>query len=201
MTLSTSAVVVVDMQNGFCSEGGSLAGDAEQRARYASLVPPIRRLCGQARESGLLVVYTRHGYRAGYPEMGSELRTLHPEVVATGGMRWGTWDTRVVDGLTPPESDPIVRKSRFDAFLGTDLELLLQGVGVTEVILVGISTNVCVESTARTAAQRGYRVSVAADATAATTPQLHESALTSLAYAFGRVAPWRDLLVEPDRRP
>lgn len=188
------AVLVVDMQNGFCAEGGSLAPGGAELTRYRGLIPTIAELCGAARGAGAAVIYTVHGYRPGYPEAGSELRSLHPEVLAAGGMRWGGWDTAVVDGLEPADGDHIVTKSRFDSFHGTDLELLLAGLGVDRLIVTGVSTNVCVETTVRNAAQRGYTVAVADDATAASTAALHDAALTSMRYAFATVAPWRALL-------
>lgn len=189
-----AAVLVVDMQNGFCSVGGSLAADESALARYAQLSPQIQGLCRAARASGSRVIYTRHGYRPGYPEMGHELRTLHPEVVRTGGMVWGAWDTAIVDELAPQQDDVIVRKSRFDSFLGTDLELVLRAGEVRRLVVCGVSTNVCVETTVRSASQRGYEVAVASDATAASSASLHESALNSMRYAFATVAPWRALV-------
>jgi nicotinamidase-related amidase len=191
--MERTAVLVIDMQNGFCSDGGALAGDASVRARYAELVPEIQGLCQAAREGGGLVVYTRHGYRPGYPEMGHELRTLHPEVVSGGGMVWGGWDTQIIPGLAPEPDDIVVRKSRFDSFLGTDLQLVLSASDVRRLVVCGVSTNVCVESTVRSASQRGYDVAVASDATAATTTALHQAALDAMTYAFAAVAPWREL--------
>jgi ureidoacrylate peracid hydrolase len=185
---------VIDMQNGFCVEEGSLAGDASQCARYQTLVPGLQLLSGRARDLGVRVIYTRHGYRPGYPEMGHELTALHPEVVRGNGMQWESWDTQVLDELAPREQDLVVRKSRFDAFLGTDLDLLLDAGRVRRLVVAGISTNVCVESTVRSAAQRGYDVGVASDATAATTPSLHKAALDAMAYAFATVAPGQRLL-------
>ena len=192
-----TAVLVVDMQNGFCTDGGSLAPHAEVRARYQALTTVIGELCATARASGLPVVYTVHGYRAGYPEAGSEIASLHPEVAHAGGMLWGGWDTAIVAAIEPDARDYIVRKSRFDAFLGTDLELLLDGLGVSQLVVAGVSTNVCVESTVRSASQRGYAVAVAADATAASTTALHDEALRAIGYAFARVATWRELLASP----
>lgn len=190
----STAVLVVDMQNGFCSEGGSLAGDESTMVRYAALVPQIAGLCAAARESRAAVIYTRHGYRPGYPEMGRELTALHPEVIQGGGMLWGSWDTQVVEALAPHRGDVVVRKSRFDSFLGTDLQLVLRATEVTRLVVAGVSTNVCVETTVRSASQNGYEVAVAADATAATTEQLHESSLAAMSYAFATVGPWRELI-------
>ncbi|WP_432974653.1 cysteine hydrolase family protein [Dactylosporangium sp. CA-233914] len=194
MSGDSTAVLVVDMQNGFCAEGGSLAGDRALCARYQALATPIRQLCASARTAGRRVIYTCHGYRTGYPEAGRELSTLHPEVIRANGMLWDSWDTQIIPGLAPEATDVVVKKSRFDAFLGTDLDLLLRAGDIRRLIIAGISTNVCVESTARSAAQRGYEVAVAADATAATTDTLHHAALANIAYAFATVAIWRDLL-------
>ena len=194
MDTGSTALLVIDMQNGFCVEEGSLAGDASQCARYQTLVPGLQLLTRRARDLGVRVIYTRHGYRPGYPEMGYELAALHPEVVRGNGMQWESWDTHVLDGLAPQGQDIVVRKSRFDAFLGTDLELLLDAGRVRRLVVSGVSTNVCVESTVRSAAQRGYDVGVASDATAATTPALHQAALDAMAYAFATVAPGQQLL-------
>jgi len=194
-------VLVVDMQNGFCAPDGSLTSSAEVLARYEDAAAVIAEVCGAARTHGLPVIYTVHGYRPGHPEAGSEISSLHPDVARDGGMVWGGRDTEIVAALEPGAGDHVVRKSRFDTFLGTDLELLLGGLGVGHLIVTGISTNVCVESTVRTASQRGYAVTVVADATAASSPALHEAALAAMRYAFADVVGHEEVLASLGEDP
>jgi ureidoacrylate peracid hydrolase len=90
------------------------------------------------------------------------------------GLAAGSWDGDVVDELGWTERDLTVDKVRFDAFLWTSLDPLLQGLGVDHLVVAGVVTNVCVESTVRAAFMRDYRVTLLADCCAASTPRLHD---------------------------
>lgn len=185
------AVLVVDLQNAFCTPSGSQAPTADALTRYAAVIEQAAELCRRARRQGIGVIFTRHTYRPGYPELAARGR-IAQVVRELRGLERGSWDAEVVGALTPLAQDVVLDKSNFDAFLDTELDAILRAGGVRELIVLGVSTNVCVESTVRTAAQRGYDVLVASDATAATSEQLHEASLRSMAYLFARVIPWRD---------
>lgn len=176
MTTST-ALLVVDMQNGFCHPNGSLPGlgmalaDVDRSVRQSALAVE------QARRAGLPVVFTRHVYRPGRADEGQNLSAMSGELAAVDGLAAGSWDGGVVDELGWTPADMTVDKVRFDAFLWTSLDPLLRGLGVTHLQVCGVVTNICVESTVRAAFMRDYRVTLLGDACAAQTARLHELGL------------------------
>ena len=168
------ALLVVDMQNGFCHPDGSfprigrgLEGAMEAVATAATAV-------GQARAEGISVVFTRHVYRPGRPDEGAALIRNSPELAGVSGLAAGTWDADVCAELGCGPDDLVVDKVRFDAFQWTSLEPLLRGLGVTALMICGVVTNICVETTARSAFMRDFPVTLLADCCAAKTRRLHE---------------------------
>ncbi|TNC23399.1 cysteine hydrolase family protein [Amycolatopsis alkalitolerans] len=168
------ALIVVDMQNGFCHPDGSLpklgmalSGAGEAVANAAIAVE-------HARETGLPVIFTRHVYRPGYHDEGPWLAGRSQDLASVGGLLAGSWDGDVVDNLNRNADDLIVDKCRLDAFQWTSLEPLLRGLGATELVVCGVVTNFCVESTVRSAIMRDFEVTLLEDCCAAQTPRLHE---------------------------
>jgi ureidoacrylate peracid hydrolase len=172
-----TALLVVDMQNGFCHPNGSLPGlgmslaDADRSVRQSALAVE------QARLAGLPVVFTRHVYRPGRADEGQNLSAISGQLADIDGLAAGSWDGGVVDELGWTPADLTVDKVRFDAFLWTSLDPLLRGLGVTHLQVCGVVTNICVESTVRAAFMRDYRVTLLGDACAAQTARLHELGL------------------------
>jgi len=172
-----SALLVVDMQNGFCHPDGSLPGlgmalaDVDRSVRQSAVAVE------QARRAGLPVVFTRHVYRPGRADEGQNLTAMSAQLADVDGLAAGSWDGGVVDELGWTPADLTVDKVRFDAFLWTSLDPLLRGLGVTHLQVCGVVTNICVESTVRAAFMRDYRVTLLGDACAAQTARLHELGL------------------------
>lgn len=166
----STALLVIDMQEFF--DDIALA-----------IVPMVNELIASARAAGVPVIFTRHGHR---------------DLARDGGVLAGWWhdDLAMVD--TPPwqligtldvrAADPIVDKTRYSAFYGTWLEAYLRRTGVTDLVICGVMTNCCCETTARDAFMRDFRVFVSDDATAAESADLHVASLTGIAYACGVVA-------------
>jgi len=168
------ALLVVDMQNGFCDPEGSftridmgLEGAAEAIHHAAIAV-------AQARRAGVPVVFTRHLYRPGRADEGRALKRNSPALAGVDGLEAGTWDAEVVAQLGCGPGDLVVDKVRFDAFQWTSLEPLLRGLGVDELVVCGVVTNICVETTIRSAFMRDFPVILLADCCAAQTRRLHE---------------------------
>lgn len=180
----TRVLVVVDMQNGFCHSGGSLAQLGMTLAGVDRAVTQTAKAVANARECGVPVVFTRHVYRPGRADEGRNLSRLSPRLAEIGGLLAGSWDGDVVEELGCAADDLVIDKVRFDAFLWTSLDPLLQGLAATELFLTGVVTNICVESTARSAFMRDYPVTILGDCCAAQTSRLHEISLEALA-AYG----------------
>ncbi|MGH3206619.1 MAG: isochorismatase family cysteine hydrolase [Trebonia sp.] len=183
------ALLVVDMQNGFCHPEGSfpkigrgLEGAMEAVANAALAV-------GQARAARVPVVFTRHVYRAGRPDEGAALIRNSPELAGVSGLAGGTWDADVCAELGCGPDDLVVDKVRFDAFQWTSLEPLLRGLDVTALMICGVVTNICVETTARSAFMRDFPVTLLADCCAAKTRRLHELSVEVLSsYELAEIA-------------
>jgi nicotinamidase-related amidase len=174
------ALIVVDMQNGFCHPEGSFSRigleleGAQDAVRNAALAVK------QARTAGVPVIFTRHIYRLGRGDRGPSLIRNSPAIAVADGLAAGSWDADVVAELECRPDDLKVDKVRFDAFQWSSLEPLLRGLEVTDVMICGVVTNLCVESTVRSAFMRDIPVTLIEDACAANTRRLHELSIEVL---------------------
>ena len=168
-----TALIVVDMQNDFVKEGGTLVvPDAE------GTIPAIQSLLALARGSGMKLVFTQDTHGQDDPEW-----TMWPEHV-----REDSWGWRIVDELAPQEGELVIRKVRYDAFYGTHLDHFLRLWGVDTLIVCGTVASICVHYTAASAALRWYDVIIPKDATSALFPFDLESSLRQTAFLFaGRI--------------
>jgi nicotinamidase-related amidase len=168
-----TALIVVDMQNDFVAEGGSLrVPDAE------STLPAIGTLLELARAYGMRVVFTQDTHREGDPEW-----RIWPEHA-----REGSWGWQIVDALAPREDETVIRKVRYDGFYGTPLDHLLRLWRVSTLVICGTVANICVHYTAASAALRWYDVIIPRDGVSALDPFDLESSLRQTAFLFaGRV--------------
>jgi ureidoacrylate peracid hydrolase len=180
------ALIVIDMQNGFCVAEGFMNQIGLGYEASASVIEPIGRLLEAARAATIPIVFTRYCLNADYSDAGLLLEVF-PQIEGTGGMVRATWDADVVAALAPRPGEIVLDKTRYSAFCETDLEEQLRALGVDTVIVCGVTTNICVESTVRDAFMRDIRCVVPSDATAAVTPALHEGALEDFRYGFGQV--------------
>jgi ureidoacrylate peracid hydrolase len=195
--MSTAALLVTDMQNAFCHRDGSfermLKGTELSIDMCVAAVAPCAALVAGAREAGVPVIFTKYVYQRGYADRDVLLEKV-PAIEANGALLDGSWDCEVIDDLVPGPNDYVIEKSRYSAFIGTRLEPLLDGLGVDTLVICGVTTNVCVETTARDAAQRRYQVIVVSDATGELTEGRHASALDILQYGFADVVDTREVL-------
>ena len=183
------ALLVVDMQNGFCHPEGSFTKmnigleGADAAVRNAAVAVSL------ARRAAIPVVFTRHVYRPGRADEGPSLAATSPALAVLNGLAAGYWDAEVVDELGCGPEDLVVDKVRFDAFQWTSLEPLLRGLGVAELVICGVITNICVESTVRSAFMRDYPDALLADCCAAKTRRLHELSIEVLtSYQLAKIA-------------
>lgn len=190
LTRDNTALLVIDMQNAFCHPDGSFAQMTQGRGLSIDMcrgaIPGCQRLVEAARTAAVPVIFTRYVYHQGYLD-GGVLLGKYPEMRQIGSLAAGSWDAEIISDLTPGRDDIVIDKSRYSAFYGARLEPVLNGLKISSLIVCGVTTNICVESTVRDAAQRDYRVFVAADATGELTRQRHDNALAIIDYGFGQV--------------
>jgi ureidoacrylate peracid hydrolase len=188
-----AALVLVDLQNAFCSPGGSLARRGYRIAGLDAAVAGCMQLRDWSLRRGIPAVLTRLVYRADYADAGL-LVGDQPAIRDLGAYANGSEDSALIAELALSESDCVVDKRRYDPFVGTDFESSLRKLGVAELLVAGLLTNVCVESTVRSAYDRDFRVTVAADATASYDRALHRASLATLERHFARVRTVAELI-------
>lgn len=190
--MGDAAVLVVDMQNAFCHEDGTLVRAGIRLEGLSSVVEANAALVARARFLGVPVWYTRHVFRPGLADMPERFRRAVP--LDPPPLVRGSWDADIIDELTPRPGEKVIDKNRFDAFLYTDLEPMLRSAGVGRLLVTGVITDVCVESTVRSAEQRGFQVSVASDCTAGRAGGGSGSSLAVIARVFATVGEGLELL-------
>jgi ureidoacrylate peracid hydrolase len=186
-----SAVIVVDMQNDFGSPGGmfAVAGiDIGGIAAVAEALPPVLKA---ARDAGIPVVYLKMEHAPDLSDVGpadAPHRIKH-EPMGVGDGRTlirDTWNTQILDSLTPEPGDHVVSKHRYSGFFETELDDVLRSLGAKYLIVTGCTTSICVESTVRDAMFRDYSCLVLGDCTAEPIGT-HESSLKVIETLFGWV--------------
>jgi len=173
-TPEKAALLVIDMQRYFNSVAQPIVDNV------ISLIECFRANKGK-------ILFTRHGHRDPKTD-GGMLGRWWGDLIRHGSAEW-----ELIDGLHFQTSDTIIDKNRYSAFFGTELDDLLKTAGVEDLIITGVLTNCCCETTARDAFMRDYRVFFVADATAAPTEELHLATLKNLAYGFAYIVTTRDL--------
>ena len=172
----STAVLVVDMLNEFCKEGGAMVLPG-----YESLIAPQTRVIDSAREAGAPVVFIVDTHRR-------NMRREREFAKRTPHCIEGEWGCQVIDDLAPRADDIFVVKRRYSGFFNTDLDLTLKDMVIDTVIVMGVVTNICVRSTVHDAFFHGYQVVVPEDCVAATGPREQESSLYDIATHFGVVS-------------
>lgn len=186
LTLDRAAVVIVDMQNGFCHPEGSFGRAGADVSGMGAATPACAELVEIAHAAGLPVVWTRaiHENDLSDWRMLTEV-PMYAGLIGIGSCVEGTWDAEIVDGLAPAEGDIVVTKSRFSPFVETDIAQRLRDLGVENLLVGGVATSACVESTVRDASQRDFRTFVVAEATGDISAAAHEHSLHIMGGLFG----------------
>jgi biuret amidohydrolase len=197
-----AALIVIDMQNYGCNPEAGLMLMLSERypeiARYyvarvtETAVPNARRLLEGFRAARRPVVFTRHGpLLADGSDMIARRRRRDLESLARTGTPalWsrGTFEHELISSLAPATGELVIDKNTSSAFNSTGIESLLRNMEIETLVLAGMATDMCVETTARDAADRGFNVIVAEDATATFFEHHHRAALSGFARVFGQV--------------
>jgi nicotinamidase-related amidase len=178
------ALLVIDMVRYFTDPGGRCFLPAG-----AAVAPRIASLLEAWRANGWTVVFTRHGHE-GAEDLGMLGRFFSDYI------RAGEPDSEIIDPLAPARGETVLRKTTYDAFLGTRLEEILRERGAEQVLVTGVLTHMCVETTSRSAFCRGFEVYVPADGTASSTEERHLQSLKAMADALAVVTSTTEVLEE-----
>ena len=176
---STTAVVLIEYQNDFTSEGGALHGAVQDVMDKTGMLENTKRLVETARQAGATVMHAPITFTAGYNEISAHPYGILKGVVDGNAFVKDTWGAAIVDDLAPEEGDIVVEGKRgLDTFASTNLDFILRSKGIRTIALGGFLTNCCVESTMRSAYENGYQVITLNDCVAATSIEEHDNALT-----------------------
>jgi ureidoacrylate peracid hydrolase len=154
-----TALIVVDMQNDFVAAGAPMETPAAR-----AMVPRLAGALRVCREAGVRVIFTAHVHRVDGSDMG--LMTMYPPIARRQGLVDGTPGADIYPELAPLPGEHVIRKHRYSAFFGTDLDIILREWEIDTVVVSGTTTENCCHATARDALFRNYRVLFLADATA-----------------------------------
>lgn len=196
--MNATAVLLLDYQRGMCESGPvgrqpALAAQVEARG----VIERAARVLSAARTSGTPVIHVRVAFDPSY-ELRTNRSARFDGYVKERAMLAGSPEAEFVDALAPLESEPVIDKGGVDAFVGTPLLANLVGRGLRHLVILGVATNLSVESTARHATDLGFEVSVAEDCCASFQEDLHDFAVERLFALFSTVTSSSDVIARLD---
>ena len=193
---SRTALLLIDMQRDFVEPGGfgeSLGNDV---SLLAAVIPPLRKVLAATRAAGITVLHTREGHRGDLSDCPPAKRNRGTPTMRIGDLGpkgriliRGEYGHDIVDELAPLPGEVVIDKPGKGAFYATDLQELLEIVGITSLIVTGVTTEVCVHTTVREANDRGYECLVLADCVGSYFPEFQQAGLAMIA-AQGGIFGW-----------
>jgi ureidoacrylate peracid hydrolase len=189
---STTAMIVVDMQNDFVADGAML-----QSKQAHDMVPKLAKTLKFCREHGIRVIYTAHVHRKDGCDMGL-YDDLYPPIADRASLVDGSPGVEIYPDLAPRPGEHVIKKHRYSGFFSTDLDLILREWGIRSVVVSGTTTENCCHATARDAMFHNYKVAFLSDATgtfdypdvgcgAMSAQEVHKATLTILAFSTAHV--------------
>ena len=178
MTPKETALILIEFQNDFTSEGGIFHGAVKGVMDSNNMLQNTVDTVAAARAAGIQIIFIPISFTEDYHEVTSTPYGIMKGVVDNGAFKKNTWGTEIIDVLSPEKSDIIIEGKRsFCGFASTNLDFILRSTGIKNIVLAGYLTNCCVESTMRTAYDKGYNVVSLTDCCATLSLEEHINAL------------------------
>ena len=172
-----TAIVLIEFQNDFTTPGGVFHGAVKGVMETNNMLANTVEVVDKSRKAGVVIMYAPITFADGYGELTQHPYGILKSVVDNKAFRKGTWGAAIVDALTPQPADILIEGKRgLDTFPSTNLDFILRSKGIQTVALAGFLTNCCVESTMRSAYERGYNVITLKDCTAALSQEQQKAA-------------------------
>jgi len=199
IALSKTAILVVDMQNAFVRKGGYFDAVGADLSGVEKIIGTCREIIDAARERGVKIIYLQMGYSPDLSDKGPPespyvykakvpiLLREHPELKDKLYI-YGTWGAEIIEELKPCQEDIVIKKQRYDGFVGTNLDIILRTLGIKYLIFLGTATNICVESTLRRSFFLDYFPILVSDAVSQKGPRMmQEATIFNVQSTFGWV--------------
>ena len=178
MDPATTALVLIEFQNDFTSEGGALHGAVQGSMQATGMLEHAQDAVATARAAGAVIIHSPIQFAPGYHEITSHPYGILKGVVDSTAFVKGTWGAEIVADMAPAGTDIVIEGKRgLDTFASTNLDFILRSKGIETVALGGLLTNCCVESTMRSAYEKGFEVVTLTDCVGATSAEEHDNAI------------------------
>jgi ureidoacrylate peracid hydrolase len=186
------ALLVIDVQNGFVSKGGSYDKLEMDTSNYRAVVPKMRELINFCREVEIPIFYTEAVREPSGIDLLTKVHRILPKsreerIRKVPICVRGTWDAQTIDELKPTDADHVIIKRRDSAFQDTEINAWLKALGTNTIIFAGVDTSICVETSLRDAFNQGYDVILISDATASGNKEHYNTTLQRIRDYYGVV--------------
>jgi ureidoacrylate peracid hydrolase len=186
------ALLVIDVQNGFVSKGGSYDKLGMDTSNYRAVVPKMRQLISLCRELGIPIFYTEATREPSGIDLLTKVHRILPKSREERIKKMpicvrGTWDAQTIDEIKPTDADHVIIKRRDSAFQDTEINVWFEALGINTIVFAGVDTSICVETSLRDAFNQGYDVILISDATASSNKESYNTTLQRIRDYYGVV--------------
>ncbi|MEQ8736167.1 MAG: cysteine hydrolase [Rhodospirillaceae bacterium] len=188
-----AALLLIDLQVGFCSPDGH-TGQRIDVSGFNPVLKSAKCLADAARQAGMPVIFTTMAFAPDYANGGLTTSELRPNLAEENALRADKPDRDIMPELNMQPGDIVIEKQRYSAMIKSPLPALLEEKGITGLVVGGVTTSMCVESTVRDLAMMDYRTFIVPEACGDLRPEFHDRAMQLFALAFGRVVPEKAML-------
>lgn len=187
MDATKTALVLIEFQNDFTTPGGVQHEAVRAVMDQADMLTHSRAVLDGARAAGVTVMHAPISFADGYPEVPADPYGILAGIVQANAFRKGSWGAEIAEAMAPADGEIVIEGKRgLDCFASTNIDFILRQRGITDVAIAGFLTNCCVESTMRSAYERGFRVVTLTDCTATLSPEEQQAAVTKNFPMFSR---------------